>query len=78
MRANGVFAFTTKAPPAESTGTVLETAGVGVFMHNRDYDERCAANHPFEPLKDLEFSMGDTRAGQTEFHFAIVFRKPAD
>ncbi len=76
IRANGIFVFSTKAPPSGSKGVVEKTTdGLAVFMHGREYVEQCIRNSGFEMLKDLEFFVGNSGDRYTELFCAFVVRK---
>lgn len=76
LRAGGMFAFTTKAPPGEKDEIVEQTNdGVSVFMHGTSYIEHCAADHGFTMQKDLNFVIGNKQAGYSEMFIAFVLRK---
>lgn len=79
IRTNGIFGFTVKAPPDGRNAIVREdTSGVAIYMHSREYIERCAAKYNFEPLKAVRFFIGDELEPSATLFCAYVFRKTMD
>ncbi len=78
IQINGVFAFTTKVPPASSRGTIGVTSeGVNVFMHSRPYIDQCLRTSGFKVLKDVKFYVGSDDARAAELFSAFVVQKPS-
>jgi predicted TPR repeat methyltransferase len=85
IRAKGIFAFTTKAPPIKgglgaTHGKYCQEVidGVPVFSHRREYIEELIVGHGFEPLKELRLWVGNGHEESEGLFFAFVTRKSDD
>jgi predicted TPR repeat methyltransferase len=75
-RAGGTFTFTTKAPPAGSTGVVRETIdGMQIFSHSPETVQQLLRDHELEALKEARVLVGNERDQPDGLFRAYITRK---